>query len=185
MRVIAGSARRKVIEVAGDSPTRPFLEAARGALFNALGDRILDARVLDLYAGSGALGLEALSRGAKNCLFIESDPSAFSLLKGNITHCGFSGRAGALRERVGRIWPRLKAQFDIIFLDPPFPVAAVWTTDPEALEVTRCAPMRLSPNGLLVFRVESKELHPPVWPGLALADDRAYGRSRVCWYVHS
>ncbi|MDR3077975.1 MAG: RsmD family RNA methyltransferase, partial [Planctomycetota bacterium] len=95
MRIISGSARRTVLEVAAGSDTRPLLEMARGALFNSLGERVAEASVLDLYAGSGALGLEALSRGAKSCLFVERDRAAAAALARNIAKCRMRDRAEA------------------------------------------------------------------------------------------
>lgn len=183
MRIIAGSARRIQLEVASDSTTRPFLELARGALFNALGERSADARVLDLYAGSGALGLEALSRGAAFCLFVERDPRACRALERNIAKCGMAGRARIVRDDVGRAVRGLDESFNLVFLDPPFPELAEWREGGSAGETMREAARVVAAGGTLVFRLEEGKMSPPPWPGLELESDRRYGRSRVCRYV--
>ncbi|MDR1744928.1 MAG: RsmD family RNA methyltransferase [Planctomycetota bacterium] len=186
MRIIAGSARRVQLEVAAESTARPFLEMARGALFNSLATRIGDAAVLDLYAGSGALGLEALSRGAASCVFVERDPAAVAVLKKNAVRCGLAAGcriAGSdvrafLAGETGK-----NALYTLIFVDPPFPELAEWTRDGAAGDVMRDAARLLAPDGLLVFRLEEGKVPPPGWPGLELSDERRYGRSRICRYV--
>lgn len=182
MRIIAGAARRITLEVARDSATRPFLELARGALFNALGDRVPGAAVLDLFAGSGALGLEALSRGAAGCLFVERDAAAFRALGRNIARCGMEGRARALRADVARTLAGLDGLYDLVFLDPPFADLGDWTPEGTMGPAMRDAAARLAPGGTLVFRLEDGGMTAPDWPGLRLAADRRYGRSRVCRY---
>lgn len=182
MRIIAGEVRRIQLEVAKGSETRPFLEMARGALFNALGSRLEGARVLDLFAGSGALGLEALSRGASSCLFVERDAAAFAALKRNIAKCGMNARARGIRSDAGRAVTECRDEFDLIFVDPPFPDLPQWTRGGAAEGLMRDAAGITAPRGVLVFRLEDGKASTPDWPGLELAADRRYGRSRVCRY---
>lgn len=185
MRIIAGTARRVRLEVAEGSSTRPFLEMARGALFNSLADAVLGARVLDLYAGSGALGLEALSRGAESCVFVERDPAARRTLAANIGKCGVGERARNVGGDVGRYLAAAAGEFDIVFLDPPFPELAEWRAGGGAAEVMRGAARVLGAGGVLVFRLEDGRIDPPGWPGLEMVSDRKYGRSRVLRYGHA
>lgn len=182
MRVISGSARRITLEVADESPTRPFLEMARGALFNSLGGRIPEARVLDLYAGSGALGIEALSRGAKSCVFVERDHNAFRILENNVRKCKFEKRARLVRDDVTRAVTGLAGPFDLVFVDPPFPDAAAWSASGGGDDLLRNAAALLEPDALLILRYEVDNAPPPAWPGLELARDDRYGRSRICRY---
>ena len=156
---------------------------ARGALFNSLAARVQGAAVLDLYAGSGALGLEALSRGAAECLFVERDRAAVAALRKNIVRCGMERRARIAQGDVGAVLAAENGVFDLIFADPPFPDLKEWHADGAAGAVMRRAARALAPEGLLVFRLEEGKIAPPAWPGLALADERRYGRSRVCRYV--
>ncbi len=182
MRIIAGSARRTVLEVAEGSSTRPFLEMARGALMNALAGRLPGARVLDLYAGSGALGLEALSRGAGHCHFVERDAAAFAALGRNVSKCRMGALSTLSRADVAAALAREAGQYDLIFVDPPFPELPEWRADGGSGGVMREAGRLLAPDGALVFRLEDGKIAPPEWPGLELDSDRRYGRSRICRY---
>jgi 16S rRNA (guanine966-N2)-methyltransferase len=181
MRVIAGTARRVLLNVHQESETRPFLEMARGALFNALAAFVPEARVLDLYAGSGALGIEALSRGAESAIFVEVDRKAQTVLRENLERCKLAG-GRIMPGFVQGVLPGLKGEFDLIFLDPPFADAAKWETLPETETIVRETSRLLAPGGLLVFRFEQKKRQPPGWNPLELLRDRCYGRSRVCVY---
>lgn len=185
MRIIAGTARRMRLEVAKGSETRPFLEMARGALFNALGGHIVDAAVLDLYAGSGALGLEALSRGAASCLFVERDTSAYAALGRNIAKCGMERRCRRLRTEVETALAGIDGAFDLVFVDPPFPELPEWRIGRAAEPVIRNCARLVAPGGTLIFRLEDGGAAPPEWPGLRLTADRRYGRSRVCRYENT
>lgn len=183
MRIIAGGARRIQLEVAEDSTARPFLEMARGALFNSLAARVAGAAALDLYAGSGALGLEALSRGATSCVFIERDAAAVRALRNNVARCGMERHSRIVRSDAAAALAAEGGPFDLIFVDPPFPELKEWRSDGAAGAVMRDAARVLAPEGILVFRLEEGKVAPPDWPGLTLADERRYGRSRVCRYV--
>lgn len=182
MRIIAGTARGARLEVAEGSSTRPFLEMARGALFNSLADLVAGARALDLYAGSGALGLEALSRGAESCVFVERDPKAHRTLAGNIRKCGFEGRSRRVRADARRFLAGAEEGFDLVFVDPPFSELAEWRGGGGAEAAMRDAARILSPEGLLIFRFEDVGAETPDWPGLRMFSDRKYGRSRVIRY---
>lgn len=120
-RIVAGKAGGKRLKVPSQG-TRPTSERVREALFNALEarDELRDARVLDLYAGSGALGLEALSRGAAEALFVESDRKAAAMLKANVAGVGLGGtvRVGAVETVLAKEEPA--APFDLVFADPPY-----------------------------------------------------------------
>ncbi len=183
MRIIAGEARRTVLEVAANGgATSPCLALARGALFNALAGTVPGARVLDVYAGSGALGLEALSRGAASCVFVERDGAAFRALENNIRKCGMAARSRPLRADAAVALNGLAREFDLALLDPPFAELAQWRPGGAAENIMRRAAELLVPGGELIFRLEDKKAAPPEWPGLVLAADRKYGRSRVCRY---
>ena len=182
MRVIAGSARRVVLDVADKSPTRPFLEMARGALFNSLASAVPGSSVLDLYAGSGALGIEALSRGASSCVFVERDRAAFRALTANVGKCGFAGRSRLILGDAAAEAARLGESFDLVFVDPPFADAARWAEDGAGKELGESLARALTPDGLVVLRIEDDKSPPPALPGLELTRDNRYGRSRVCRY---
>ncbi|HVF85334.1 MAG TPA: 16S rRNA (guanine(966)-N(2))-methyltransferase RsmD [Abditibacteriaceae bacterium] len=123
MRILGGEARGRTIKTREGNGTRPTDARARETLFNIVGARAVDARVLDLYAGSGSLGLEALSRGASSCLFIEQNAQACRAIGDNIRALKWEDRATIWQNSVKKALQRLVEKgerFDVIFADPPF-----------------------------------------------------------------
>ena len=123
MRIIAGTARGRKIEAPEGKNTRPTLDRVRENLFNILQMKIRGSRVLDLFAGSGALSIEALSRGAESATLVDSDRNANRIQKKNLESLGFAGQA----EVMLRDWKQAAAelirdgrQYDLVFLDPPY-----------------------------------------------------------------
>jgi 16S rRNA (guanine966-N2)-methyltransferase len=122
IRVIAGTLRRRTLKTPEGRGTRPTAGRVREALFSILGD-LSDLAVLDLYAGSGALGIEALSRGASRALFVESDRAALACIRDNIAALGLGDRAKVLPARVERTSAARLAEggaFDLVLCDPPW-----------------------------------------------------------------
>jgi 16S rRNA (guanine966-N2)-methyltransferase len=119
MRVIAGSARGTRL---GRVPagTRPLSDRAREGLFASLGDRVEGARCADLFAGTGAVGIEALSRGAEGCVFVDSQPAAVRTIRENLWKTGLHERAAVVRSDVRRFLARERRAFEVVFLDPPY-----------------------------------------------------------------
>lgn len=152
MRIIAGELRSRLLAAPDSARTRPTTDRARESLFNALSHQIdfNGIRVLDLFAGSGALGLEALSRGAAHVTFIESDRKALEIIRKNLVDLGMNERATVI---VGDVYTRLKTlpEFDLVLADPPYDDARAREELAElALPVTRL-------NGLIVIEHRSSE----------------------------
>jgi 16S rRNA (guanine966-N2)-methyltransferase len=121
MRVIAGTLKGRRLEAPKWDGLRPTSDKLRETLFNVLAPRIQGARMLDGYAGTGAVGIEALSRGAAHVTFVERDPRAAALIEANLDHCGVSGRYAIIRVSfTGSERPPVAGPFDLIFLDPPY-----------------------------------------------------------------
>ena len=123
MRIIAGELKGRTLQSREGRGTRPTDARSREMLFNILGARIIEARFLDLYGGTGSVGLEALSRGASFCVFIEQNASACRVIKANLKALGLSERAQVWNASVKSALKRLQedeTQFDIVFCDPPF-----------------------------------------------------------------
>jgi len=121
LRIIAGSARGRRIEAPEGRDTRPTLDRVRENLFNMLQGSVADARVLDLFAGSGALSLEALSRGAESAVMADRDREACRVIRKNTEALRFSDRARILQSEWKQTVQALRGeQFDLIFLDPPY-----------------------------------------------------------------
>jgi 16S rRNA (guanine966-N2)-methyltransferase len=120
MRIVAGELRGRLIEAPPGRDTRPTTDKVREAMFNALGslDLVRDAVVVDLYAGSGALGIEALSRGAAEVVFVERDRAALRVLRENLDHLGLGDRARVQSGDAFALAGRLPA--DLVLADPPY-----------------------------------------------------------------
>jgi 16S rRNA (guanine966-N2)-methyltransferase len=121
MRVVAGTARGRTIDAPPGTSTRPTSDRVRESIFNALGslDVVVDATVLDLFAGSGALGIEALSRGAARATFVESDRRAVRVIEENLRRCGLDDRATVVTADATRFALR-GSTFDLALADPPY-----------------------------------------------------------------
>jgi len=128
MRVIAGSLRRRMLEAPRGMDTRPTSDRLRETLFNVLAPRIEGADFLDLYAGSGAVGIEALSRGAARVVFVERAQAALKVLRSNLEKLGLSSscrvETGSVMAYLRREHAEEGARFDVVFLDPPYAAAS-------------------------------------------------------------
>ena len=166
----------------GVHSTRPTADRTRQAIFNVLEHAawarpIEGARVADLFAGSGALGLEALSRGADFCLFVESERAAGDVIARNLEQLGCADRGRLIRGDARRGLPSGAGPFDLVFLDPPYGK----TLDIAALAAA--PPGWLSPDALVVIERGAAESEPHA-PGLERIDDRTWGAARV-WFLRS
>lgn len=126
MRVIAGSAGSIPLKYPPRVKIRPTTDAMREALFASLAERVPEGAFADLYAGCGSVGIEALSRGAARCVFVEHDARCVQALRGNLQATRLQESAEVTQGRVERVWARVAAQgpgFDVVFADPPYDLA--------------------------------------------------------------
>jgi len=164
MRVIAGSARGRQLVAPRDRLTRPISDRVKEALFGSIGARIVDARVLDLYAGSGAIGIEALSRGAASATFVEHARPAVAAIRDNLGRTGLAAVADIHVMEVARFLSATNAPaWDVVILDPPY---AERTLD---LPLERLVP-HLAPGGLVVVK---HFWRTPMPTGLGLSPTRS------------
>lgn len=180
MRVVAGIAGGIALRVSAGA--RPLLEMARNALFNSLTAILPDSKVLDLYAGSGALGIEALSRGAAFCVFVENNPHSATAIRENLRRCRFSDRGHIIVSRVEDALAQLTGRFQLIFADPPFARGSHWGELEDDRTIIEATAALLTADGRLVFRTEKRHAPPPTWGRLFLLQNRRYGRSLICLY---
>ena len=174
MRIISGQARgRKLVTLAGEN-TRPTLDRTREALFNILQGRVRGARVLDLFAGSGALGLEALSRGADSAVFCDSARDACAVIETNIAAVRAAERSRLLCCGAEEALRRLAGEkFDLVFLDPPYHKGLVdW-----ALSALAAADMLEAEGCIVAETAQDETIALPA--AFCLADERKYGKSRL------
>ncbi|MFQ5988307.1 MAG: 16S rRNA (guanine(966)-N(2))-methyltransferase RsmD [Candidatus Methylomirabilales bacterium] len=179
MRVIAGTAKGRRLKVPKRRGVRPTSEYFREALFDILGFSIRGVHFLDLYAGSGAVGIEALSRGATEVVFLEQDPSCLQVLRENVEMTGL-GKRRVIAGDVLRTLPRLirqGAKFDIIFLDPPY------GTDLAMRTLDVLAPGKLlRPSGLVIVEHFAKEALPHRIGLLCRTREKAHGQTVLSFY---
>jgi 16S rRNA (guanine966-N2)-methyltransferase len=173
VRISGGEARGTKLRV--PKGARPASERVRQAVFSSIGDSVRDARVLDLYCGSGAYGLEALSRGATRATFVDSDARAMEACGANAEASGL-GPVTRLRRSPVEAYLRRQASrdapFDLVFVDPPYASDAVSSLlGPLEAQVV--------PGGLIVVESRRSDETPPGSPGLELQDDRRYGDTRI------
>lgn len=173
LRLISGRFGGRTLDAPDGMTTHPMGERIRGALFNILGDHVQSVRVLDAFAGTGSLGLEALSRGAAHATFVERDRLAFDILKKNAHALGVHDDVTLTKASLGA-WLKTYAgaPFDLIFADPPYNL-------PQDTLVAGLAPL-LAPGGTLVLSRATR--HDPVLPGLTLSDSRDYGDATLDFY---
>jgi len=175
MRVVAGSARGRRLASPRGASTRPTSDKVRGAVFNLLGQFFDGGDVLDLYAGSGALAIEALSRGCARAVCVEADRQAAEVIRRNAEQCGFGHRLEIRQELVESALPRLPlGAFTLAFLDPPYSMGP-----DDAL--ARLEPL-LAPGGMVV--AEHDRRRPPAerFGALVLAERRSYGDTGISIY---
>ena len=179
MRIIAGSHRGRPIRAPSGTRTRPTADRVREALFSILGE--LDGFVVvDCYAGSGALGLEALSRGAARAVFVESGKEACEVISKNASGLGLTERCTLLRRELERCAASLTANgpFDLVLADPPWPIAQ--SAGPLVAQLTRGL---LAPGGRLVLGHPTKQpLTLPPALGFELVQTRHWGDSAMSFY---
>lgn len=172
MRVISGSARGKKLLCLAGNATRPTTDRVKESIFNIIASYVRDASALDLFAGSGALGIEALSRGAKKCTFVENSREAISVVQENIKGAKVSAATVVFMEACAFL-EKTTETFDLIFLDPPYD-ADLYSA------VLKRITMRglLSAAGIIV--VERRANAPvPTAEGLQIITDRKYGQTTI------
>lgn len=176
MRVIAGTLRGRRLDPPTWTGLRPTSDGLRETLFNILAPVIGGARVVDGYAGTGAVGIEALSRGADHVTFVDGDRRATDLLARNLARCGISDGFAILCADLGRIGARLPhAAFNLVFLDPPY------ETDPAEAMATAAA--WLAPDGRLVVEHARRRAMPEGLGTLARVRQVRAGDSVLSFYA--
>jgi 16S rRNA (guanine(966)-N(2))-methyltransferase RsmD len=179
MRIIAGEFRGRKLAPPDEAVTRPITDRAKQSLFDVLSPRIEGATVYDLFAGSGSMGLECLSRGASRAYFFEADRTALAGLRKNITAFGVGMRCEL---RAGDLFKAFNARAakspaaDLIFLDPPYRFLRERPADLQQL-AQRLAAEHLAPGGVVIFRHESTDAL--TLPPLERFDLRTYGQMAI------
>ena len=177
MRVIAGSAKRMTLKAPKGMKTRPTTDKVKGAIFNVLADLVVDARVLDAFAGSGALGIEALSRGASFVDFFDKDRQAQAVIKDNLEHTGMQEFAKVHSGQAEKLIPVGKGGYNLVFLDPPYNQGLV-----GVIEDVLLLPNMLTNDAVVVLETNSKDmelLKSDLWECYKTS---VYGDTAVIYY---
>ncbi|MDO4393718.1 MAG: 16S rRNA (guanine(966)-N(2))-methyltransferase RsmD [Bacillota bacterium] len=170
MRIIAGEYKGRRLETPKDNSVRPTTDKVKEALFSILTNDIWGRRVLDLFAGTGSLGLEALSRGASECVFADQSRDSLKIIRGNIEHCGAGDRAKVVQGDYRRVLMSQHKPFDIILLDPPYDKTMLGDCFRLIAENSL-----LTDDGYIVAEHRREEQMPDEMAGFVKVKERRYG----------
>ncbi len=175
MRVITGKARGCRLSTLAGEDTRPTTDKVKEGLFSAIQFDIEGRRVLDLYAGSGQLGIEALSRGASGCVFVDRNPEATAIIKQNLQKTGLMAQAQVLTTDSLSYLERPKDTFDLVFLDPPYNADLLLPSLEKAVKL-------VNNGGIVVCESDDETILPDKVDRFTLDRVRKYGRIQVWIY---
>ena len=175
MRIIAGKHRGRVLSQFRGMDIRPTADRVKESLFQIIGDRLVGARVLDLFCGSGALGLESLSRGAKEVVFNDVSRESLAVLQKNLTALREEGLI--MQSDYAACLMRVRGKFDVIFCDPPYKMDCR-----EDVLARIAAHDRLAAGGVVIWESEREEEAPAGW---RRSDLRSYGRTKIAFFERS
>ena len=175
MKVITGSARgRNLITLPGEEITRPTTQSTKEALFSSIQFELDDKLILDLFAGCGQLGIEALSRGARFCTFVENNRQAIKVVEENVKKCGYEDVSSVVFSDANAFLSR-RGNFDIAFLDPPYNEGLI---DECLKKLTE----KMNDDGVIICETAKKEELPKEVNGWSAVRERAYGKSKLTYY---
>ena len=180
MRVIAGEAGGVPLVAPAGRDTRPTSDKVKGAIFSVLGDAGCNGRVLDLFAGSGALGIEALSRGADFCDFVEHGAAACRAIRANLTKTRLDDRAAVHQQTAERFLAVPRDPFDLVLMDPPYALSNL-----EAVLALLASSGSLGPGSTLLLEHSSRRAPPAAAGRLRLEKTRVHGDTAFSLYLSS
>lgn len=179
MRIVAGAFGGRRLHTPRGLKIRPTPDRVREAVFSIIAPRLPGARIMDLFAGTGAMGLEALSRGASHVIFVDENPGAIRLIRTNAALCGIGERAAIVEAPVERALRRFSADkiiCGLVFLDPPYGKGLVERTLPYLAEVTH-------PGALAVAEHHVKDILPDTVGSWMKSRERRYGDTAVSFFL--
>lgn len=182
MRIISGYAKGRKLLSPNGMQTRPTLDRVKESIFDIIQNKIYNSTVIDVFSGTGSLGLEAVSRGAKLCYLVDKSPDTFKFLQQNVINLNFSEKCKCINMDSYDVLKRLgndNIVFDLIFIDPPYRKNMI----PPAVEIVSQYNM-LSKDGIIVSKIDSIE---EIYNGneiIKLYDYRKYGKTTICLYKY-
>jgi 16S rRNA (guanine966-N2)-methyltransferase len=179
MRVISGSAKGHKLKSVPGSGTRPVTDRVKEALFNILAGDVAGCRFLDLFAGTGGVGIEALSRGALEAVFVEQGRPALETIRANLAHTRLEARARVVRADVfAFVFGAPDTPFDFIYVAPP-QYRGVWLDTLHALDAN---PTWLAAEGAIIVQIHPREFQAVDLQHFEVVDERKYGSTLLCFY---
>ena len=179
MRVIAGKAKAKKLKLVPGQGTRPISDRVKESVFNILIHDVPDSRFLDLFAGTGAVGIEALSQGAAEAVFVEKATKAVRVIHDNLRITGLASQATVLHQDAFKYVPAAQGQFDIIYVAPP-QYQNLWSKALLAIDDS----LILASGGVIVVQIFPKDFESLSLKHVELTDQRKYGSTMLCFYEH-
>lgn len=177
MRIISGQSRGRKLKTLEGMNTRPTADRVKESLFNIIGNNIVDSKVLDLFAGSGALGLEALSRGASECVFVDSSKDAINIIKENIKLCRQEVNSRVINDDYMLALKLVSnKKFDFIFVDPPYSKGI-------EIKVLENVENILADEGIVIVETDQADILPDEVNNLIKYDARKYGRTIISFFI--
>lgn len=175
MKVITGSLRgRRLDTLGGEEITRPTSQSTKEALFSAIQFELEDKKVLDLFAGSGQLGIEAISRGARHCTFVESNKQAYAVVEQNIKKCKIEDKCTLVFSQASSFLMN-KNNFDIVFADPPYHKGLIEKCLPRLVGM-------MNDGGVIICESARDEELPENVDGWCVDRVRNYGKTKLSYY---
>ena len=183
MRITGGQVKGRIIASPKGMDIRPTSDRVREAIFNLIGQDLSGLKVLDLFAGTGSLGIESLSRGIQHAVFVDNSQQAIKLIRKNLATCGFEDSGTVLKRDLKKSatlnHPVLQQRFDLLFLDPPYRQNMLI----PLLEKISTAEI-LSKGSRVVVELSKKEILPSSFGNLKTAGSRRYGDTMITIYAH-
>ncbi len=176
MRITGGSGKGRKLKVPAGTRVRPSSDKVKQALFNILGEKVQNALFLDLFAGTGAIGIEALSRGAERAFFVDDARESLNVTRQNIEQSGFGDRATITPAKAESYLKKTSEQFDVVFLDPPY------SHDQNELLNLVSASEILKQDSIVVYEHFKKQATVQKAGRLALYREAAYGDTVLAFY---
>ncbi len=182
IRVIAGFAKGRQLKLVPGDTTRPIMDRVKEALFSIIGRDILDSVFLDLFAGTGSVGIEALSRGAKQAVLIDLEPKAIQTIHDNLKLTRLAERAVVRRaDAFAVLSGKPEGAYDFIYIAPP-QYKGMWE---KALKAIDAHPEWISDDGTVIVQIDPEEYTPIVLDQLVVDDERKYGSTLLIFYSRS
>jgi 16S rRNA (guanine966-N2)-methyltransferase len=179
IRVIAGKAKGRKLKLVPGDTTRPVMDRVKENVFNIVNPYVVGSRWLDLFAGTGSIGIEALSRGAEYCLFFDTDKEAIRTIQDNLKLTRLGEVAKVERaDALIALNNEPKESFEYIYIAPP-QYKGIWK---QALQALEARPDWLYPDGIAIVQIDPKEYEELNLTNFQLIDQRTYGNTMICFY---